>query len=290
MKPLEILLSLPKWAKTTPAQILESPAFALPCRLGEESVTLRLGGMPSGDTLDIAITLGDEQNVLSLSRSASFPELDKVWDSRGDIPEPILLALAEKECGVLFQLIENAVRRQFRVVSLAPSPDASSQRIFAQVSGMTFALTLTENIVNALGMPRNLDLSDASIREESLPAEIEYAAFALSAADISALEVGDALLIPEVGSIPPRLIVDGRFSVDGTGVSRFTDDGRCRVLAAEPVTATLGEIFDAATEPHPVAASAASQLRLVQNGRTIARGRLDRLGDQPSFTIESTDK
>ena len=35
MKPLEILSSLPKWAKASSGSLLDSPAWAMPCRLGD---------------------------------------------------------------------------------------------------------------------------------------------------------------------------------------------------------------------------------------------------------------
>lgn len=294
MKSLEILLALPKWAKAKPAQILESPAFALPCRLGDEAVTLRGDAVEPSDTLDLAIFLGDEPHTLRLARSPRFPELDKIWDSRADIPEPILLALAERDCGPLFQLLENAMRRQLRLSGLAEAAEEPSRGLFASVGDIVFAITRSATVDAALGLVRNLDPSHPSLRAETLQVETEYAAFALPAADMAALAAGDALLLPEIGSLPPRLVVDGRFVVDGAGVTPFADDGRCRVVAAEPRTMTLGELFDAAEGSASGGASAESgappaqsPLRIVQSGREIARGRLDRLGDQPAFFVET---
>ena len=287
MKPLEILVAIPKWATATPDQILDSPAFAMPCRLGEESVSLRLGAVQPGDTLDLAILLGDEPHSLRLARSPRFPELDKVWDSRADVPEPILLALVEKECGPLLQLLENAVRRQLRLVGLAANSDPDARMVFAQVNDVVFSLTRSETVTAAFGILRHLDFASPELRSETFTAETEYAAFALAAADLASLSVGDALLVPEIGSVPPRLVVDGRFVVDESGVSPFADDGRCRVVAAEMRTVSLGELFDAAENPRRVEGEAPGQLRLTQGGKTIAYGRLDRLGEQPAFVIES---
>ena len=42
MKPLEILSALPDWSKATPDQLLASPAWTLPCRLGDTPCGLRL--------------------------------------------------------------------------------------------------------------------------------------------------------------------------------------------------------------------------------------------------------
>ena len=288
MKPLEILSAIPKWKNATPGQIVDSPAFAMACRIGETPETLRLGAVEAGDTLDLSILFGDEPHVLRLARSPRFKELDSIWDSRADVPEPILLALAEKDCGEFFQMLENAVRRQLRLAGLAPADGSSGGMLFAQVADVTFALTRSDAVVSAIGTLRNLDLSHPSFREETLAAETEYAAFALSAANLTSLAVGDALLLPEIGSIPPRLVVDGRFAVDEKGVSPFADDGRCRILAAEPRVVALGELFDAAENTSRIEAGAPGQLRLVQNGKTLVNGRLDKVGGQNAFLVEST--
>ena len=298
MKSLEILQALPKWAKARPEQVLDSPAFAMPCRLGDASATLRREVFEATDTLDLAVLFGDEPHTLRLARAARFAELDKIWESRADVPEPILLALAEKDCGVLFQLLENVVRRQFKIVSLAAaSADgaATSSAYGFRVEDVFFSLSRSDTVVAALGNLRHLDLSHAALRAETLPAETEYAAFVLSAADLASLAVGDALLLPEIGSLPARLVVDGRFVADRNGVSPFANDGRCRVVAVDPRTVTLGELFDAAEGSAAEGASvevgvpsAQTPLRLVLSGREIARGRLDRLGDQNAFVVEST--
>ena len=291
MKPLEILSAIPKWAGAKPVQIVGSPAFALSCRLGDESAVLKLGAVEGGDTLGLDILFGSESHALAISRSPRFPELDRIWDSRTDVPDQILLALVEKECGVLFQALENAVRRQLRLVGLAnPSAGSEARMLFAQVADISFALTRSNTVVTAFGSLRNIDLSHPDIRGESLLAAAEYAAFALPPADLASIAVGDAILIPEINTVQPRLVVDGRFVVDGTGVSPFLDDGLFRIVAEESRTVTLGEVFDAAEGSAGglmVEGEPPSQLRLVHGGKTLAHGRLDRLGDQPAFIVET---
>lgn len=292
MKPLEILSAMPNWGNATPDNILDSPAFAMPCRLGDEPALLRLGAVVGGDTLDLAILFGDEPHTLRLSNSPSFAELGRLWESRADVPEPILLALVEKECGQLLQLLENAVRRQLRLVGIADaSVNPEAPMLSAQVSDIAFSLTRSSMVAAALGNIRNIDLANPEIRAQALRAEMEYAAFVLPAADLTTLAVGDSLLLPEIGTVPPRLIVDGRFAVDGTGVSPFIDDGRCRVVAAEPQAMTLGELFDAAdgnqSEVESAGGEAGLQLSLLKSGKLLASGRLDRLGEHPAFIVES---
>ena len=87
----------------------------------------------------------------------------------------------------------------------------------------------------------------------------------------------------------PRLIVDGRFVLDAGGVSRYVEDSLVRASARETSLVTLGDVFYADETPlvRPTAAPGA-QLLLIRNGQEIAMGRLDRLGDQSAFIVETT--
>lgn len=305
MKPLEILLSLPQWKKATAEALVDSPAFALPCRLGDEPVQLRPAPIEPAvsELLGLSVSFGDEPHTLGLARSPRFPELDKLWDNRAGVPEPILLALVEKECGPLFQLLENAVRKQLRLVGLdngahsdvaAPRPFlnlcvSAPSREGTDAPPICFMLTRTPTVVAALGVLRNLDLTHEAVRSEQLSAEVEYAAFTLPEGDLASLAPGDAVVVSEIGSLPPRWIVDGRFALDGGGVSPFADDALVRVRAAESATLPLGAVLDAAEGkvPDVPAPSDGSQLRLVRGGKACATGCLGRVGDQPAFLVES---
>ena len=181
MKPFEILSSLPQWSGLGPDDIVDSPAFAMPCRFGEESVSLVLGATHPADTIQLSIQLEGEPHVLSLARSSRFKELDAIWDSRADVPEPILLALVEKDAGPLLQLVENVVRRQLKLIGLAAgaeSPDART--LFAQVDDVVFSLTRSATVTSAIGNLRNLDLAHESIRSVVLPAVAEFSTAARS--------------------------------------------------------------------------------------------------------------
>ena len=315
MKPLEILAAIPQWAGATPDTILDAPAFAMPCRIGDKPAVLRPAEVePSAsDALSLAISFGDEPHVLRFARSPAFPELDKLWDSRSQVPAPILLALVEKECGPFLQLLENAVRKQLRLVGLdegasrggtedggdadAPKPELSLCISAAPgEEAVAVCLTRSATVVSALGSLRNLDLTHESIRSIALAANVEYAAFALSESERSSISEGDAVLLPEIGGVPPRLVVDGRFVVDGAGVAPFADDGRCRVIAAEPRQVTLGELFDAADggssmieglKEENLSDEACLQLHLVHGRATIASGRLGHLAEHPAFLAEA---
>ncbi len=81
MKPLEILTMLPQWSDAAPSVLLDSPAWAMPCRLGEESATLRMAGVRPCDTLDLAVLLDGERHLLSIADSPRFADLHALWAS-----------------------------------------------------------------------------------------------------------------------------------------------------------------------------------------------------------------
>ena len=298
MKPIEILSAIPRWAKAAAADLLASPAWLMPCRLGEQNCSMRLDAPCPAETLDLLVRFGDEEHVLGLCDTPSLEELHAVWPTRAEVPQSILLALVEKDCGLLLQLLENAIRRQLRIVGLTPAAlDPETPRLLAQIYSsegaplISFFLTSSPAIVAALGQLRFLDTTHPAVRDDALSAEVEYATFALPAADLTALAPGDALLLPEIGTVAPRKIVDARFLVGESDVSEWKDDGVLRVLAAEPVKMTLGELFDLATgsatpsAPQPLPPN--TPLRLVRFGKTLASGRLDVLGDQQAFVVDN---
>ena len=297
MKPHEILSMLPQWAAVAPNTLLDSPAWAMPCRLGDDTTMLRMADVKPCDTLNISILLENERHVLYLADSPRFADLHALWATRAEIPEPILLALVERECGPLLQLVENAMHRQLKIEGLAASSQPETENaasdsldartLFAQVEDVVFGLTRSPTVEAALGLLRFIDCSHQAVRDLTLPCETELAAFTLSAADLASLAVGDALLLSEIGTVPPRLVVDGRFLVDENGVAPFKDDGRLRVVDAESRTVTLGELFDRAQNPLAENAASPTQLRLVASGKTVANGRLEQLASHPALIIES---
>ena len=288
MKPYEILCALPQWADASPDSLLDSPAFSMPCRLGDETVEIRRADViPAiSGTIALSVAFGDEPHTLLLARSGRFPELDRLWDSRGDVPAPVLLALVEKECGAFFQMLENAVRRQLRLAGLAAPVDAAGIAFF-KMGPVSFGLTRSAAVVSAFGTLRNLDLAHESVRSRLLAAETEYASFALPGGDKASLAPGDALLLPEIGASETRLVVDGRFTVSSAGVAPFKDDGRLRVVAAESREITLGGLFDRAADPAEEKAQIPAQLRLCEMGKTVAYGSFGRLAGQNAFFVEA---
>lgn len=264
MKPFEILSALPAWSGASPDAIVDSPAFALPCRLGDATMTtLRFGAMRPADALRLSVLLEDEPHVIGVARSPKFGELDAIWDSRADVPEAIILALAERELGAVFQLVENAVRRQLKLVGVS-SAAAEESDLCAQVDDMVFTLTRSKTVVSAIGNLRNVDVSHETVRSETLKCEAEYAAFALGAADLASIAPGDYLLLPEIGTLRPKLVVDGRFALDESGVVPYVSDDLVKVRDAQAGDITLGEVFDAVETPRSTAAVPPAGIRLVK--------------------------
>lgn len=295
MKPLEILVGLPPWSVLKPAQILASPAFAMPCRFADQNAVVRLDAPSGADALFLDVRFADEPHVLGIRDSARFESLHALWPYRAETPAPILLALVEKECAPLLQTLENAVRCQLRIAGLADAEGAATSGedgdvLCGRVADVEFSLSRSAAVDEAFGSLRNLDLSHPSVRDTPLDAEVEHAAFALSAADIASLAPGDALFLPEVGSVRPRFIVDNSLAADENGVSPFLrDDTRVRVRDAEPRRISLGTLLDWAQSGCNETAAPAFALRLANSaGRTLASGHREKIAGNTAFVVESS--
>ncbi len=286
MKPVDILAAIPAWSGASPDALVDSPAFALPCRMGEETTLLRLGATRPADALRLSILLEEEPHVLGVARSPNFRELDAIWDSRAEVPEAIVLALAERELGSVFQLVENAVRRQLKLVGISDAP-AEESDLCAQVDDVVFTLTRSKTVVSSIGSLRNIDVTHEVVRSMTLKCEAEYSAFVLGAADLAAISPGDYLMLPEIGTLRPKLVVDGRFSLDESGVASYVADNLAKVRDAEAHEITLGEVIDTAGAPRSIPAVPPAGIRLVIGDKTIAFGRVDSLGDQNAFLVET---
>ena len=305
MKPIDVLSALPKWAGTSPREILSSPAWAMPCRLGETRCTMRLGAIRPADTLELTVKLESESHVLGIAVSPAFPELQAVWPSRADVPTPILLALVEKECGPLLQLIENAVRRQLKIEGLkADADDAPDEPEETAPKGgealafdvsepsiptETFTLTMSPAVEEALGQLRYIDAAHPSVREATVAAETEYASFAIPEADLSSLAPGDALLLPEIGTMKPRIVIERCLVASENGVETWTDTDLPRICSVGESGISVGDILDiaggsaSALPPQP---PENTPLKLARSGKAPVYGHLGRIGDQFAFVVE----
>ena len=298
MNPLDLLSALPPFRGWSPAEVLASPAWAMPCRLGsEEGRLVAEGAILPADPLRLAVRFADDPATLALADTPTFPELHALWASRADVPAPLLLALVEKECGPLLQLLENAAGRQLAIDGLetpaaeaaeatgegqspSPNPTPAGLRPFSLLRSSgeplcSFALTLPPAVLESFGALRNLDAANPSLREIALPAVLQVAAPVLSSADLESLAPGDHLLLPEVA--PPAadspdgkpscpeatLIVSGILAAAPAGLAPWTDPGTLRVVVADPASLPLGDLLDLASgaTDHPSFITRHSSLR-----------------------------
>lgn len=307
MNTLDLLSALPPFRDWLPAEILASPAWAMPCHLGtEEGRLVSEGALLPADPLRLAIRFADAPATLALSDSPLFPELHALWPSRADVPPAILLAIVEKECGPLLQILENAAGRQLAIDGLADtatggsgesSPDRLVPFSLLRASGeplCSFALTLPPALVETFGALRNLDASHPSIRDFALSAVVQIASPVLSAADLDSLAPGDHLLLPEAASQDAiTLLVAGLLSASADGVAPWTDPGTLRIVLSDPTTISFGELADAATggsgglPPDRLALREGADLALQRGPATLANGRLSSIANQPSLAVET---
>ena len=121
MNAFELLQKWPSWEKAGASMIFDSPAWAMPVRWGDMQCVMRRAEVKFRDVLGISIRLEDEENFIGLGNRDTFKDLHVLWDVKNNLPDALKLALVERECGPLFQIIENAARRQLNVVGVAPS-------------------------------------------------------------------------------------------------------------------------------------------------------------------------
>ncbi len=278
MKPIDLLSVLDAYAGLSPQAILSHPAWGVPVPWGGGTAALRADAVMPAETLNLAVRFGDDACVLGLVPSDAFPELSKLFPVRGDVPQPILLAVIEKEAGPFLQMLENVMRRELSVQGLAeaPAPDARAFRVEAAdaTSAVTFTLTLSEKMVRELGDLKYLDCEHPSIAETKVSMEVAYAVFDLSAEEEAGLAPGDYLLLPEMSAEKP-----GRVCLPGT----LAPD-RLRVVAAERADIPFATALQDDLRCAPVGTD---DLLLMKGDRRIASGRLSKLGIQPAFAVEA---
>ena len=281
MNASELIEKWPGIAGANAAAVFGMEAWSMAVSYRGNDATLVRDGTRERDVIGLDVAFDGEPHFLAVAASDDYPELRKVWEMKTQLPEVVLLALVEKECGALFQTLENAVRRQLSVKGLADRETAGARNVAAQAfavkdeDGRTvcdFSLSADGFVLSAFGQLRNLDLGHESIRTLTRPARAEYAAFALSDADLAGLAPGDDLLLPEIGTAPAKWL---------TGDERADD--LVHVLGPDATDLSFAAFADEQL-PEP---SEPTALVLVRKGRTIAEGRLTRLGEQPAFAIEA---
>ncbi len=277
MTVLDMLANWPGWDKKTAEELMASPAWAMTVRYGDEEMRLKFSSAPPRDVIGLRIAFDGEEHFLGLGNRETFPDLNILWHEKKRLPDALVLALIEKECGYLLQLLENAVRRQLKVIGLAdPEERADAQGFEVTDAGgrivASFSMTLSHMVKTSFGDVSNIDVSHPDIRAMEMSAQIQYASFMLNESDAAGIASGDYLLLPEA-SDP----AGAKWLPQGA-----PDDGRFHVLADTPATLTFGELADGALPPVPEPA----RLLLVRNGKKIAAGSFSLLAGRPAFATE----
>ena len=275
MDALELLKKWPSWEKANAATVLASPAWRMLVAFDGRNATLKMADAPEPrDTVELDVSFDGEPHVLGLCDSEEFPNLHMLWGKRGALPAEIVLALVEKECGPLLQLLEDVFKKQLSVGGLksAEGSKAVKRERFFVLNGeggaeIGFSLDLSPAMEIALGRLDNLDPSHESIRSLSRPADAEFAAIALSGEDFASMGVGDFLLLPEDAS--PKWTAENPV------------DGLVRVFGAGRGSLSFAEMADDALPPVPEC----SEFRLVRFGEEFATAVRSKVGDSAAVKI-----
>lgn len=274
MDALELLKEWPGWANANAERVLASPAWRMAVEYDGAPAEVRGTSDGDSDFLWLDVTFDDERHQLGVADSATMPELHLVWEKRRGLPSEILLALAERECGALFQMLENASGKTFALKGVSDAgPGSAKVRAFAVRERGTdgalaaFALDMTPALTLAFGQLRHLDTGHPSIREMTIDAVAEYARFEIADAELGRLAVGDFLLC---GDLPAGKWRYGSKPAPGL-----------RALDARPGRLTFGQIADGDLPPMPEP----GPLHVVRDGTLLAEGVFDRIAGAVAVRI-----
>ena len=277
MSAFDILKSWPGISDASAEELFAHPAWAMPCQWSDERCILRRAAAKPRDVIGIAVTLDDDPHFLGLANRETFPDLHDLWERKAELPSALILALIEKECGDLLQMIENVARRQVGVTGL-DDPEKRSGAIAFEVISLadgsiraSFVLDMKPSMARTFGQLRFLDVSHESLREMARPARAVYATFDLPPEDAAGIATGDYLMLPEVES-----------GAGGEWKCTFPDDGRYRVVSRDDTELTFAALADGNVPPLP----APCELELRRGDEVVARGRFKELCSRPAFVVE----
>lgn len=198
MDALTLLKGWPSLRQAGAERLLASPAWRLASRKGSAAVTLTRTESLADDALVLAVSLDDEPCRLALVDSPAFPDLHRLWSHVRELPEALVLALVEKECGVLFTQVEALTQRLFAMKGLADSREGLTPfALRGEGVSLDFGLELRPTLVAALGRLENLDPTHPAVRALTRPARATYGLLLVPAEELEALRPGDFVLLPE---------------------------------------------------------------------------------------------
>ena len=266
-----LLQDWPAFEKVNAETVFASPAWRLETVCGEMPAVLTKAETSATDLLWVSVTLEDEAHVLGIGDSEAYADLHLLWARRKDLPNELLLALVERECGDLFQVLEKVFRRRFQIKGLAdgePSGGGAGFRLTADGTAYAFALDLSPLLVMELGKLKYLDPGHEAIRALRRPAWAEHASVELLESECAALAEGDCIILPE-GTEPVWRVT-----------APEDDLVHVRSEAAGEVTFAQMADDDWPALPEP------GRIVLLKGGQPVARGSLATLGLQRVFKVE----
>lgn len=275
MDTLELLKEWPCWHNATSATIVSSPAFCLPLVIGGERRELRPVEQLEGDTLNLAIRFEEENAMLSLADSEEFPDLHLLWTKRSELPQPLILALVEKECGNLLQALENAAERQLFIRGLADEqePHPATMATFTLGKRLMFGLEMTPKLMITFGKLANLDTSHEAIRLLMRPAWQEYAVINLPEDELPELKEGAFLLMKDDFMSSAQWVLSTE--------DKNPPAGELHLLAPESTDISFAQFADDSLP----AIVLPEELTLYCQGKALATGVMTSIGDKKCFKL-----
>lgn len=253
---LTLLKSWPSLQQAGAESLLASPAWRLTSRKGSSAVTLTRAEALPDDALVLSVTLDDEPCRLALVDSPAFPDLHRLWTHLHELPEALVLALVEKECGVLFTQIEALTQRLFAMKGLAASREGLTPfALRGEGVAFDFGLELHSTLVAALGRLENLDPAHPAVRALTRPARAVYGLLLVPEEELAALKPGDFVLLPENFGATAKW--ETREALDASEA--------LTVAAAAETELSFAAFADEDFPPLPETA----ELELTRNGKTL---------------------
>ena len=267
----ELLREWPLWSKANAARVLSSPAWRLETRFGEKPARLvRVAALDETATVVLDVRLDDEPHRLAIEPTPLFPDLTLLKDRLAALPKEVLLALVEKECGPLFQFVEDIAKRRLSIAGLSDEPAPQTSFVVAGEAGEArFALDLTSEMEQRLGILANLDVTHPAIRELTREAVACHGAWTMTDDELAALAVGDCLV--PTADFAPQWLVD-----------EPTDD-LVRAVSDEKGTLSFAQLADDALPPVPPPTA----LTLTRRSHPLATLEPARLGEASAFRVVS---